>query len=69
MMDKVPVLVTMKHVRQAHMCARGARAFFARHGLDYNRFLRDGLPVEQIRATGDAMAIKVAEIAEAEAKS
>jgi len=60
-------LVTMRHVRQARMCSRGARAFFARHGLDYSRFLREGLPAEDIRATGDAMAITVAELAEREA--
>lgn len=63
------VIVTMRHVRQAHMCSRGARAFFARHGLDYGRFLREGLPAEQIRATGDAMALQVVAIAEREAQA
>lgn len=57
------VLVKMEHVRAAKMCSRGARAFFVRHGLDWERFLRDGLPVEQIEATGDAMALQVVEVA------
>lgn len=61
------VIVTMRHVRQARLCARGARAFFQRHGLDYSRFVSCGLPAEQIRATGDAQALLVADIAEREA--
>lgn len=60
------VKVTMRHVRQATMCSRGARAFFQSHGLDWDTFLREGLDSSVIRATGDAMAIRVAEIAEAE---
>lgn len=57
------VTVTMEHVRAARMCSRGARAFFERHGLDWQRFLAEGLPAEQIEATGDAMALKVVEVA------
>jgi hypothetical protein len=60
------IKVSMRHVRQAAMCSRGARAFFRRHGLDWDTFLREGLDADVIRATGDAMAIRVAEIAEAE---
>lgn len=62
-MNGETVMVKMEHVRAARMCSRGARAFFVRHGLDWERFLREGLPAEQIEATGDAMAIKVAEVA------
>lgn len=57
------VLVRMEHVRAARMCSRGARAFFIRHNLDWDEFLRGGLPVELIEATGDAMALQVAEVA------
>lgn len=60
------VKVTMRHVRQATMCSRGVRAFFQRHGLDWDAFLREGLDAKVVRATGDAMALRVAEIAEAE---
>lgn len=62
-MNGETVMVKMEHVRAARMCSRGARAFFVRHGLDWERFLREGLPAEQIEATGDAMAIQVAEVA------
>lgn len=57
------VKITMLHVRQARMCSRGARDFFARHNLDWQKFLSEGLNSDIIEATGDAMAIKVVEIA------
>lgn len=62
-MSDSTVMVKMEHVRAARMCSRGARAFFQRHNLDWEAFLRVGLPAEQIEATGDAMAIRVAEVA------
>lgn len=57
------VIVRMEHVRAARMCSRGARAFFARHDLDWQTFIKDGLPAEVIAATGDAMALQVVEVA------
>ena len=57
------VIVTMRHIRQARMCSRGTRAFFARHGLDWSQFLSEGLPAEKFEATGDAMALRVVEVA------
>lgn len=63
MTTQATILVTMQHVRKAKMCSRGARAFFERHNLDWQKFLDEGLPVEQIEATGDAMALQVAEVA------
>lgn len=57
------VIVTMQHVRQAKLCSHGTRQFFRRHGLDYQKFLSEGLPAETIEATGDAMALQVVEVA------
>lgn len=57
------VIVNMSHVRQCKMCSRGARTFFERHNLDWNKFLEEGLPVSIIEATGDAMALEVAKVA------
>lgn len=53
----------MRHVRAARMCSKGARVFFMRHGLDWQTFLREGLPATVIAATGDAMALQVVEVA------
>lgn len=57
------ILVTMADVRAAKMCSRGARAFFQRHNLDWQTFIKVGLPIEVIEATGDAMALQVCEVA------
>lgn len=57
------IRVKMNHIRAAKMCSRGARQWFERHGLDWSTFLREGLPVEEIEATGDAMALRVARVA------
>lgn len=58
-----PVIVTMRHIRAASMCSRGARGFFERHGLDWSAFLREGIAAETLEATGDANALKVCEVA------
>lgn len=60
------VMVTMRHMRAARMCSRGARQFFAKRGWDWSAFLRDGLPVEMFEETGDAMAMQVAAVARRE---
>lgn len=60
-------LVTIEHVRQSNLCARGARQWFTRHGLDYTHFLNHGYPASVIEATGDALGRKVAEAARADA--
>lgn len=57
------IRVTMQDIRSARMCSSGAREFFKKHNLDWLTFLKEGLPVEQIEATGDAMALEVAEVA------
>lgn len=58
-----PVIVTMRDIRRAKMCSRGTRAFFVRHGLDFADFLTNGIAAEKLEATGDAMAIRVCEVA------
>jgi hypothetical protein len=60
------VRFTMRHIRQCKMCSRGARDFFAKHGLDWSEFLREGLPVSALEQTGDAMALQVVAAARAE---
>jgi hypothetical protein len=57
------LLITMRDVRAAKACSRGAREFLAKHGLDYDEFLKNGLPASVIEATGDAMALDIVRIA------
>lgn len=61
------IRVTMEHVRRVHFCSRGARAFFQRYGLDWQAFLRDGIPASELDATGDALAVRVCQLAREEA--
>lgn len=56
------VLVYMRHIRAAKICAKGAIEWFAHQNIDIRR-LKDGLPVEVLEATGDKMALDVARIA------
>lgn len=54
------IMVTVADVRSIQFCARGARMWFTRHGLDYTEFVTRGLPVSVIEGTGDALGKKVA---------
>jgi hypothetical protein len=56
-----PLIITIDDVRRAGHCARGAKAWFAAHGLDFRRFLREGIPAETMLATGDGQGIQVVE--------
>lgn len=58
------MIVTLKDVRTARLCLRGARGWFARHRLDYRAFVERGLPADVLAATGCEMARRA--IAEAE---
>jgi hypothetical protein len=52
-------LCDLKHP-SLKFCNRTARkVFFARHGLDWRRFVFEGLPAAELEATGDAMALAV----------
>ena len=57
------MIITMRDIRAAKMCSLGARAFFIRHGLDWSAFLKNGIDSDKVLATGDAMAIRVVEVA------
>jgi len=57
------LIVTIDDVRAAGLCVNGSRAWFARHGLDFRAFLREGLDAQTLLATGDAMALRVVEYA------
>jgi hypothetical protein len=57
------VRVTIIDIRRAAYCGAGMRAWFKQHGFDLPRFLREGLPVEQFEATGDAFALNLVRLA------
>lgn len=58
------VIVTAKHLRKAKMCNKGTREFFKRHNIaEWSEFIRHGVSSEKLEATGDAMALRLVEIA------
>jgi hypothetical protein len=59
--------VYSRHMRALGYCARGTRQFFRRHGLDYLDFVRHGIDASALRNTGDAMALRVVNLAEGNA--
>lgn len=59
----------IRHIRASGFCARGARDWAARHNIDYNDFLKNGIDCDMLEATGDHFAITVCKLArEEEAK-
>lgn len=68
------MIVTLDHVRRTPgfgvrdgFCAQGGREWFAFYGLDWGAFVRDGIEAEVLEATGDALGMRVAAFARAEA--
>ena len=52
--------IYMSDLRKAKMCARGSRAFFLSQGWDWQEFLANGIDLEIVEKSNDAMAQQVA---------
>lgn len=57
------MIVTHRDLRALKYCNKGARQFFERHGLDWSKFVKEGLDETVFLKTGDAMAIALVEFA------
>lgn len=55
------MIVVRSDLDELGYCARGARRWFARMGLDWSDFVRQGIDAGILLATGDAMAIRLVE--------
>ena len=53
--------IYMSDLRKAKMCARGSRAFFLSQGWDWQDFLANGIYLEIVEKSNDAMAQQVVE--------
>ena len=67
------ITVTITHMRtvpawcsRVGYCAKMGRIFFARHGLDWSDFVRNGIAASALENTGDALALRVVEHARQE---
>lgn len=57
-------IIRIEDIRKAGHCPSGARTWFKLHGLDFRRFLKDGIPAHRLLETGDAQAVHVVALAE-----
>lgn len=55
-----------RHIRQAKLCMGGTRTWWKDNGLDWNDFVKNGIPGEKLLATGDPLARRPVEAARAE---
>lgn len=61
--------ITIQDTAALGYCRRGTREFFERHNLDWHRFRKEGLPVDDFEGIDDEMvvaAIRQARLREAE---
>lgn len=50
--------VFIRHVRAARLCTKGGRAWFASYGLSWTNFLKEGIDIATLEATGDPLAAR-----------
>lgn len=55
------IRVTMTDVRAAGYCASGLKDWMDGHGFDIRDFVKNGMAVEDMEATGDEHGLRVAE--------
>jgi|GEM_PF-586869 len=56
------LIITTEHLRNVDgYCVAGARAFAKLHGLDFKRFIQEGIPATDLLKTGDALALNMVE--------
>lgn len=53
--------ITVDDMGSMRYCARGSRAFAKKHGLDFRKFIEEGIDADELVATGDGMAIELVE--------
>lgn len=58
------MIVRHEDAKALGYCNAGLRRWFPRDGVSFEQFRRDGVSTEWLRATGDAMAIRLADVVE-----
>ena len=58
------VIATNEDAKALGYCNAGLRKWFPRDGVSFDDFRRDGVTTDWLRATGDAMAMRLAEAVE-----
>lgn len=58
--------VHVRHMRQANLCMKGVRAWFAARAWPWSDFIANGRPASDFIATGDPLAMKPVRAAQEE---
>ena len=58
------LIATHEDAKALGYCNSGLRKWFPRDGVSFDDFRKDGVTVHWLRATGDAMALRLAEVVE-----
>jgi len=59
------LIITTEHLRVIEgYCVAGAKDFAKLHGFDFKRFIQEGIPAADLFNTGDALAIRIVELAQ-----
>ena len=58
------LIATHEDAKALGYCNAGLRKWFPRDGVSFDDFRRDGVTTDWLRATGDAMAMRLAEAVE-----
>ena len=58
------LIATHEDAKALGYCNAGLRKWFPRDGVSFDDFRKDGVTTDWLRATGDAMAIRLAEAVE-----
>ena len=53
--------VYVHHLRSARYCMKGSKSFFEKKGLDFRKFLKEGIEIETLEETKDPMALHITE--------
>lgn len=59
------VLLSTADLRKCRFCNKGARRFFLAHNLDWQLFIKQGIDVRLLEATGDPQAMRAVAAARA----
>lgn len=60
------VICTVQHAKMLGYCAKGMRRYLKDKGIDYLKFVREGMDSDVFSALNDAMADKLVEVAKNE---
>ena len=57
------IVIRMPDIRRALMCGRGTQGWFRLRNLDYDRFIKEGFPIEELETLNCDMARQVCSLA------